>query len=226
MCRTARLALPIALASLTLPASARFESTGAAARAGAQPESGPAAAKNAPPGLAVGEKAPEAGLLDREGKAVAMADLIRQGPVVVIFYRGGWCPFCTKHLSAWSAKLDELKAMGATVVAISPEKPEALAKTTEKTHVAYTLLCDPRMEAARGFKLAFDLDEKTITKYKGYGIDLGASNAVGSWTLPHPATFVIDTEGVVRYASANQDYTKRADPSDAIEVIRKMKGSK
>lgn len=178
------------------------------------------------PGLAVGEHAPDAKLADAAGKSVELSAIIKDGPVIVVFYRGGWCPFCTKHLAQWTHHADELKQLGVTFVAISPEKPEELAKTAEKNGLKFRMLCDTSMDAAKGFKLAFDMDEKTVTKYKGYGMDLAKSNAIGAWTLPHPATFVIDTDGVVRYASASKDYTKRADPKEAIEAIRKMKESK
>lgn len=173
-------------------------------------------------GLAVGDQAPDASLVGADGVRVTLKEMVAKGPLVVVFYRGGWCPFCDKHLAAWGAQLDAIKAAGGTIIAISPEKVEALKTTADKTKTSYMLLSDSKLEAAKAFKLAFDLDQTTMTKYKGYGIDLAAHNASGTWSLPHPATYVIDREGVIRYAHADKDYTKRADPKEAMDILKTL----
>lgn len=173
-------------------------------------------------GLKVGDLAPEAALVDASDKNVKLSELIAQGPVVVVFYRGGWCPYCNKHLSEWTTKTSELKGLGAKLVAISPETPEHAEKTVEKDKLDFMVLSDTKLEAANGFKLLFSLSEEVKTKYKGYGIDLEKHNASKTWQLPHTGTFVIDAKGVVQYASADTDYKKRPSPDEAIEVLKKM----
>lgn len=175
------------------------------------------------PGLAVGDAAPT-GLELRtvDDQAVALESLWADGPVVVTFYRGGWCPYCTKDLAKWEKNLDDVEALGATFVAITMERPDAAQKTTEKHAPAMTVLSDTTGDVSRAFRLAFTLDEKTTKKYKGYRIDLEANNANGEWELPAPATFVIDSQGVIRYAWADWDYTKRAPIPEVLKSVREV----
>lgn len=177
-------------------------------------------------GLKVGDKSPAATMTDADGKDVKLEDLVSKGPVVVVFYRGGWCPFCNKHLSAWQEKAGEVKTLGATLVAISPEKPEAAKETSGKDKLEFMVVSDVKQEAMKGFKLVFALNESTKTKYKGYGVDLEKRNASKTWDLPHPGTFVIDKAGVIRYASVDTDYTKRPDPEEAMKALRELAAAK
>jgi len=178
----------------------------------------------AKPGLSVGDAAPDAELVDVNGKSVRLATLYKEGPVVVTFYRGEWCPFCNQALAGWESKLPELKAAGATIVAITPEKPLSAAKTTEKNALTYSVLTDPTQAAAKSFKVHFVMDEATKTKYEGYGLDLAAANASGTWELPAPGTFLIVPDGrgggTVKYAFADWDYKKRADPDVVIAAVK------
>jgi len=186
-------------------------------------ESAPAA-KEPVPGLAVGDKAPNAALTTVDGKTVHLASLYADGPVIVTFYRGGWCPFCNRALSEWQGMMDEVKGAGATFVAITPESPANAAGTIEKDHLSYVVLSDTDQSAARAYKVYFMVDDQTRAKYKGYGIDLEKSNASGTWELPAPGTFVIDRAGVVRYAFADWDYKKRADPDEVMAAVRALNG--
>jgi len=172
------------------------------------------------PGLAVGEEAPEGVLRDPDSNTVHLADLYAQEPAVLIFYRGGWCPFCTRDLKNWETALPEFKDAGARVVAISLESPEHALDTVEKNELSYDVLVDETGEVIRGFRLGFQLDAVTVDRYKGFGIDLAKHNTNGAWELPAPAVFVIDTDGVVRYASADWDYRQRDGYEDALEVVR------
>lgn len=178
------------------------------------------------PGLKVGEKSPEAMLARHDGKEVKLSSMVGKAPVVIIFYRGGWCPYCTKSMSAWAEKMDELKDAGASVVFITPDNPELADKTGVETKVGHVVLSDHKMEASKAFKLAFELDEKTKEKYRGYGVDLAKRNAAKTWELPHPGTFVVDTGGVIRYASVDTDYTKRAAPDEVIAAVKALKADK
>jgi peroxiredoxin len=178
-------------------------------------------------GLPVGTAAPDATLVDAQGAEHSLADLIEKadGPVVIIFYRGGWCPYCTKHLAELGARQGELKALGATVLAISPESFEKLTISTEKSKLSevtdgYTLLSDASQEASRKYNLTFSVDADTQKKYKGYGIDLSTWNANNEWTLPVPAAFVIDQKGVIQWRHVDEDYSKRVSADDLLKAVR------
>jgi len=175
------------------------------------------------PGLKVGDHAPT-GLTLRtvDGKETPVDSLWADGPVVVTFYRGGWCPYCTKELAKWEPKLSEVDAMGAEFVAITMEKPDAAQKTTAKHAADMRVLSDMDGDVSRAFRLAFALDDATTAKYKGYGIDLASNNANAKWELPAPGTYVIDEKGVIRYAWADWDYTKRAPVDEVMKAVREV----
>ncbi|MFG0260610.1 MAG: peroxiredoxin-like family protein [Phycisphaerales bacterium JB041] len=172
------------------------------------------------PGLAVGERAPDATVRTRDGQDVSLASLYADGPVVVTFYRGGWCPYCTRQLAEWQGREAELAAAGGRLVAITAESPDNVTKTAGKHDLGFDIYSDTTMAAAKAYRVYFDLDAGTKTRYKGYGIDLGTSNASGTWSLPAPGTFVIDSDGVVRYAWADWDYKQRADADEVIAAVR------
>ncbi|MGD9692021.1 MAG: peroxiredoxin-like family protein [Phycisphaerales bacterium] len=174
------------------------------------------------PGLKVGEKAPSVTLRDVEGRDVDLGALYGAGPVVVTFYRGGWCPFCTKALKDWEGKIDELRAAGGTFVAISPETPQHASKTMTEHSPSLVVLSDMEGAAGKAFRVAFEMPEDLQKTYKGYGVDLTDRNASGKWELPAPATFVIGKDGVVRWAFADWDYKKRANPDEVIEAVQSL----
>lgn len=171
-------------------------------------------------GLEVGSDAPNATLKTIEGETVELASLVGDAPVVVMFYRGGWCPYCNKSLSAWAEKIDIVKSLGAEIIAISPETVENAAETLAKNEFPYTILVDDQFSAADAFNVRFTVDDNTQTRYKGFGIDLEKANADSSWDLPHPGTFVIGTDGKIKYAWVQEDYRTRADPDEVIAVLR------
>lgn len=215
--------MPRLLASLLLAAS--MIGMHSSARAGEETPPASSApldpAKDAP-GLEIGAKAPDAKLKDSEGADVQLAEMYAKGPVVVTFYRGGWCPHCNKALRALDDMREQFEAAGATIVAISPEMADHTAETARKNETEFMVLVDAEKQAMRAFRVAFMLDEATREKYRGYGIDLAERNADGSWELPAPATFVIDRAGVVRWIHADWDYRKRADPAQVLEAVRKL----
>lgn len=174
-------------------------------------------------GLKVGEKVPEAMLQTADGKDVALSSLYAQGPVVVVFYRGGWCPYCTKSLAGWDEQLSAIKASGARFVAITPEKPSAVAQTAQKNELEMMILSDAKSEAGKAFGVMFDMPVDMQEKYKGYGVNLAEHNASGAWSLPHPGTFIIDTTGTVRFASVNADYRVRPAPDEVMTALKALK---
>ena len=172
------------------------------------------------PGLATGTTAPDATLRTVSGEETTLASLYADGPVIVTFYRGGWCPFCTKALAGWEKRMGEVEALGATFVAITPESPDNAKATGSKNAPSMMILSDTGHEAARAFRLSFELPAELQEKYKGYGIDLGKSNTSQRWELPAPGTFVIDRDGTIVYAWADWDYKKRADPDEVLEAAK------
>lgn len=184
----------------------------------------PAASPEAVNPIAVGEKIPDVSVQNAKGEDVNLRALVAEKPTALIFYRGGWCPFCNKALAAWESRLDEVKGAGGKFIAISPEKPELARGTSKKSHLSYVVLSDSTNKAAEAFDVLFTVDAETRKKYEGYGIDLGEANASGEWKLPHPATFIIDRQGVVRYAHVDPDYAKgRADPGEVIDALKNLK---
>ncbi len=157
--------------------------------------------------------------------AVEMDTLLNDGPVVVVFYRGSWCPYCEQALDGWDEQLDELNAAGGRLIALTPDAPGNVAETLTKQDLGFTVLSDANGEAAKALGVNFVVDSATRSKYIGYGIDLEESNANGLWQLPHPGTFIIDRDGTVRYANVSADYRNgRADPAEVIAAYRRISG--
>lgn len=171
--------------------------------------------------LNVGDRAPDATLQTIDAESVDLATLYGDGPLVVTFYRGGWCPFCNRALSQWQESLSSIENARARWIAITPEKPSYTTETTSK-YPGVTVLSDSTFQASKAFGLYFDLDEQTKQTYKSYGIDLAEHNANGRWSLPHPATFIIDSKGVIRFAEVHVNYQERTNPKDVIEALESI----
>lgn len=166
--------------------------------------------------LQPGDKLPAVSVLDREGEAVALADFLKGRKAALVFYRGGWCPYCTKHLSALKDAIEPLKAEGFEIVAISPDTPEKLSETAKEHELPYTLLSDGKLDAAKAMGVAFSLDTVTSLKYRAFGVSL----VEGS--LPVPAVFLVDENGVIRYTHSETDYTKRLDPDALVKAAKEL----
>jgi peroxiredoxin len=172
--------------------------------------------------LPVGETAPAFVLPDQTGKKVALPDLLAKGPVVLAFYRGGWCPYCSTELRALQAVLPELRQAGVTLLAISPQTPDNSLSTAEKLELAFPVLSDAGNRVARAFGLVFLLPESLRAVYQGFGIDLPAANGDDSFELPVPATYVIRRDGIVAWRFVDADYTRRAEPGDVLAGLRAL----
>lgn len=188
-------------------ADAVFDATGIAARA-----------KRA------GDLAPDVALPDAHGRRVRLSDVWRKGPLVLVFYRGGWCSYCNLQLRAWHRQSGELAKLGATLLAISPQTPENSMDTVESNELAFTVLSDSDLEAANGFELAFTLHPDLVSFYGSVGTDIPVLNGNGLWVLPVPATYVIDEEGRIRFAHIEEDIRQRAEPRDVIGAIAALFG--
>jgi len=171
----------------------------------------------------VGDRISGLSLPDASGKIVSVDQLIVSGPVIAIFYRGGWCPYCNLELRAWQSHLDELKKLGATLVAISPQTPDNSLSTKEKNEIAFTVLSDSDLVATNLFGIAFTLSPELVELYGKIGNNLPEVNGNGKWILPIPATFVMDQGGVIQYAHVEADYRDRAEPSDVLDAVKAIK---
>ncbi len=174
--------------------------------------------------LKAGDQAPEFILKDPEGQTVSSAELLRQGPLVLTFYRGVWCPYCNLELQALQAAWPDIRAAGANVVAISPQAAANSRKSVRQNGLDFPILSDPRNEVAAAFGLRFKLQDELIELYRSLKNDLPAFNGDASWTLPMPARYVIAPDGTIVYAEVNPDYTRRPDPSEMMPALRQAAG--
>ena len=172
--------------------------------------------------LNVGAKMPSFTLSDANGKTVSSSDLLKQGNLVVVFYRGAWCPYCNLYLKKLQDNVSQIKAQGANIVAISVENPDTSLSVAQKNKVNFEVLSDPKLETARKFGIVYQLSTETNEKYKGYGIDLVKQNGTETPDLPLSATYIVNQKGEITYAFLEPDYKKRAEPSDIIEMLSKM----
>lgn len=172
-----------------------------------------------PEGLKVGDRAPGFTAKDQSGKTVILGEVLKNGPVVLLFYRGQWCPYCNKQLSHFSDSMQLLTAKGATILAVTPETSENIKKTIEKTKTHFPVIEDAGMKIMRSYKVNFTVDEKTVTKYKGYGIDFNEANGSNGANLPVPATYIIGKDGKIKFVFFNTDYRKRAYVKDILENL-------
>ena len=170
-----------------------------------------------------GDQAPAFVLSDSDGNPIALADLLARGPVVLTFYRGVWCPYCNLELKALEAAAADIRAAGATLVAISPQLPVVSRKARRDNKLSFPILSDAGNQVADAFGLRFRLQDELIALYKGFGIDLPAVNGDVSETLPMPARYVIAPDGRIAYAEVNPDYTRRPDPSELFPVLARLR---
>jgi len=171
--------------------------------------------------LGVGDKAPDFTLPEARGETVRLYDLLEEGPVVLTWYRGGWCPYCNLELAAYQQMLDEFEAAGVQLVAISPELPDKSLTTAEKQELSFKVLSDTGNKAARKYNIVFELPKPIAENYSGF-FDFEEVYGDTSHELPLPATYVVDRDGIIRYAFAKADYTLRAEPSKVLAIVKSL----
>ena len=177
---------------------------------------------DAPQGLQVGDQLASFELPNQLGQTISLDELQGDSNVVISFYRGGWCPYCNIELCLLQQALPEFKSHGARLIAISPQLPDESMSTAEKNELSFPVLSDAGNKVAREFGLVFTLSEQLRPLYESFNIDLPATNGDKSFELPIPATFIIDSDGVVKGAFVNADHKQRMDPSDIINVLKEI----
>ena len=172
-------------------------------------DAGLASAPNQVRPLLLGSAMPDVDLKTLDGKPTTLKAQVAGKPTVLVFYRGGWCPFCNLQLSELRLIRKDLDGLGFQMIAISPDLPAELNKTVEKDQLDYTLLSDAKADALRAFGIGYRLDDETYAKYQEYGIDLEKSSGEDHHALPVPSVFIVDADGVLQFSYSHPDYKIR-----------------
>ncbi len=172
--------------------------------------------------LKVGDRVPAFTLPNVQGRSISSEQFLKNGPLVISFYRGSWCPYCNLELMALQRSYPQIKNIGAQLVAISPEKPEKAEVSVGKHGLSFEVLSDAGNKVARQFGLVFTLDKTLQPLYLKAGNDLPAYNGDESWEIPLPVTYVVDRDGTIAHAFVDPDYTKRLDPLEIIKAVKEM----
>ncbi|PCI64136.1 MAG: alkyl hydroperoxide reductase [Kordiimonadales bacterium] len=174
--------------------------------------------------LATGVKAPDFTLKSANGGMVSLSGSLAKGPVVLVFYRGAWCPYCNIELRAYQEALSRINELGATLVAVSPQTADNSLTSKEKNELTFDVLSDAGFAVSDAYGLTFELPDSLVEVYKKFGISLVESNGADDWRLPIAATFVIAQDGTVVLDSVDVDYKVRLDPEEVIACLEKLRG--
>jgi peroxiredoxin len=166
-----------------------------------------------------GQVSPQFALPSASGAIVSLGERLADGPVIVTFYRGGWCPYCNIALRALQSRLPEIKRLGSSLIAISPEVPDQSLTTTEKLALEFDVLSDADNSIARLFGLVYRVSDAARERLQAFGRDLVAHNGTDSWELPITATYVINQEGLIVFDHVEADYRDRLDPATIVNAV-------
>jgi peroxiredoxin len=169
--------------------------------------------------LRVGTKTPPFVLNDHNGTPVSSAELLAKGPLVICFFRGRWCPFCVGQLEAMNLVLPQIQQAGASLVAISPQTVQQSFFMADQHELRFPLLSDAGNAVARQFGLVYRVPDDQQAIYRRAFVNLPFANGDDSWELPIPATFILDRDGTILYASADEDYTQRPEPLEILQQL-------
>jgi peroxiredoxin len=172
--------------------------------------------------VSVDEAAPDFALPNAAGKSLVLKELLRSGPVILTFYRGGWCPYCNIQLRAYQSVLPQISALGARLVAISPQLPDNSLDTANKNALTFDVLSDVRNEVARSYGLVYSLPEEIRATLRSNNKALPSINGDESWELPVPATYVIARDQHVALAYIEVDYRKRLEPEALLTCLKSL----
>lgn len=169
-----------------------------------------------------GQRAKDFALKNALGETVNLYDELSKGPVVLTFYRGGWCPFCNTQLKSYQKLLPDIVALGGQLIAISPQSPDNTLSHQEKEELSFQVLSDTNGLVAAFYNILYDVPDYIQNIMKQAGMDLAEYNAMDRWVLPIPSTFMIDESGIIRSAYVNPDFMQRFDPDDILQELRKL----
>ncbi|GGF25252.1 alkyl hydroperoxide reductase [Halobacillus andaensis] len=172
-------------------------------------------------GLKEGDQAPDFTLPDPNGNSINLSNQLDIGPVIVTFYRGGWCPYCNMELREYQQILNEIHDAGGELIAISPQTPDYSLSTAQKNELSFHVLSDVGNKVAREYQLVYPVPDYLVDIYKEKGLDVDKHNGDDTWELPVAATYVIDRNGTIVYEYTKADYKDRAEPSEVLEVLKK-----
>jgi peroxiredoxin len=171
----------------------------------------------------VGDKLSAFALPDATGKTVTLDEFTADGPAVLVFYRGGWCPYCNLALRTYESDLlPQLSAYSARLVAISPETPDASLTTQQKDELTYTVLSDSGLQLADTLGITFDPSEEGLAAQRSFGLDISATRADRGTLLPMPTVLIVDHDHTVRFVDIHPDYTGRTEVSDIVAALQKL----
>jgi peroxiredoxin len=170
--------------------------------------------------LLIGMEVPDFTLRDVENQPISFTSGVQAKPIVLTFFRGGWCPYCNLHLSELRLAEEQIKEMGFDIWFISIDKPEMLLASLDDPEIGYTVYSDSSLDATRAFGLAFRVDDALNERYLGFGIDLEKASGENHHVLPAPATYIIGTDGIINFAYINPDYKVRLHPDVLLAAAR------
>ncbi|WP_426445545.1 peroxiredoxin-like family protein [Paenibacillus sp. S-38] len=174
-------------------------------------------------GLKPGDKAPDFALDNALGERVTLYEKLAEGPVILLFYRGSWCPYCNIQLRGYQQLLPDIRKHGGQIIAVSPQRPDHSLSQKEKEQLTFHVLSDPDGRAADSYRLLFELPEYLqMTFEHTFRLNLIEYNGTSRWVLPVPATYLIDQEGIIRYAGVNPEFMKRTEPQDIVDELKKL----
>ncbi|MBO9600091.1 MAG: AhpC/TSA family protein [Cohnella sp.] len=174
-------------------------------------------------GLREGDAAPDFSLESPLGETLTLYEELAKGPVVLIFYRGAWCPFCNIQLRGCQKLLPEMERYGGRLIAVSPQSPDKSLSQSEKEQLTFPVLSDPDGRVADSFGLLFELPDYLVQTYAGtLKLNLAEYNRTDRWVLPVPATYIIDKNGMIRRASVNADFMERMEPEDIVRQLKQL----
>lgn len=178
-----------------------------------------------PEGLFINSKAPDFKSKDQNGNEISLKDIRKKNAVVLVFYRGYWCPYCNRQLQKLEDSLQLIRDKGAELIAVTPEKQEGVAKTLEKTKATYPIISDEELKIMKAYDVAYQVDDKTVARYKMASIDLAANNGekANAVYLPVPAVYVINKQGEITYRYFEPDYKKQPSVREILDNLNGLK---
>jgi peroxiredoxin len=176
----------------------------------------------APKALWIGDRAPAFMLPDARGGELSLEAVLKQGPAVIAFYRGQWCPYCDLQLRAYQEALSEIRALGATLIAISPQTQDESTSTVDKRGLSFAVLSDRNNAVARSYGVAFKLSAAMDALQKGFGVDLAKANGDAGDELPVPAVFIVAKDGRIAFAHVDTDFRRRLEPAAIVRELERL----